>query len=414
MDRQVFVTGLGIISPLGLDTKSTWEAATAGRSGVNYITAFDAEGFETQFAAEVKGFDPTQYMSRKEARRMDRFCQFAVVATQEALTQAQLDPAYGDPYRTAVVLGSGMGGIISLSQQFDLLKEKGPKRVSPLLIVGMLIDNATATITMRWGAKGPNLGVVSACASGADAIAQAGDMIRLGHADVVITGGSEAPICPVSIASFNATGALSRRNDVPGQASRPFDAGRDGFVMAEGAAVLILESGDSVQKRGVEPMAELAGYGSTSDAYHVTAPSPAGESVCRALETALSRSGLTSQDVDYINAHGTSTPLNDPMETKAIKMALGERAYQIPISSTKSMTGHLIGAAGAIEAAFCVLAIQNGVIPPTANLEEPDPECDLDYTPGQARQAQVRVALSNSFGFGGHNTVLALKSVASD
>lgn len=413
MDRRVFVTGLGIVSPLGLDAKSTWEAVTAGRSGVDYITAFDADGFETRFAAEVKDFDPTQHMSRKEARRMDRFCQFVVVATQEALAQAQLDPADGDAYRTAVILGSGMGGIISLSRQFDLLKEKGPRRVSPLLIVSTLIDNATATIAMRWGAKGPNLGVVSACASGADAIAQAGDMIRLGYADVVIAGGSEAPICPVSIASFNATGALSRRNDVPGQASRPFDAGRDGFVMAEGAAVLILESGESVQKRGVEPMSELAGYGSTSDAYHVTAPSPAGESVCRALETALSRSRLTPRDVDYINAHGTSTPLNDPMETKAIKMALGERAYQIPISSTKSMTGHMIGAAGAIEAAFCVLAIQSGVIPPTANLEEPDPECDLDYTPGQARQAQVRVALSNSFGFGGHNTVLALKSVTS-
>jgi 3-oxoacyl-[acyl-carrier-protein] synthase II len=412
MNRRVFVTGMGIVSPLGLDVPSSWEAAVAGRTGVDYITAFDAAEFETQFAGEVKGFDPTQHMSTKEARRLDRFTQFAVVATEEALAQAGLDDlAERDTFRTAVVLGSGIGGIISLSQQFDLLREKGPKRVSPTLIVATLIDNAPAAISMRWGAKGPNLGLVSACASGADALAQAGEMIRQDRADIAIAGGSEAAICPVSMASFNATGALSKRNDDPRRASRPFALGRDGFVMAEGAAILILESGESVLKRGAKPLAELVGYGNTSDAYHVTAPSPTGESVQRAIEQALERSGLTAQDVDYINAHGTSTPLNDPMETKAIKMALGERAYQIPISSTKSMTGHLVGAAGAIEAAFSVLAIQHGVIPPTINLEEPDPECDLDYTPLQARQAQVRVALSNSFGFGGHNTVLAFKAV---
>jgi 3-oxoacyl-[acyl-carrier-protein] synthase II len=408
MDRRVFVTGLGIVSPLGLNAETTWEAVTAGRSGVDYITAFDAAQFQTQFAAEVKGFDPSQYMSRKEARRMDRFSQFAVAAAQEALDQAQLDLAKEDPYRVAVMLGSALGGVVSLSQQFDLLQEKGPQRVSPLLMVSMLIDNAAATISMRWGAKGPNLGMVSACASGADAIAQAGDMIRQGRADIVIAGGSEAPICPICIASFNATGALSKRNDAPQQASRPFDPGRDGFVMGEGAAVLLLESGDSVLKRKVQPLAELAGYGNTSDAYHITAPSPDGDSVYRAIEDALSRSELTPQDVDYINAHGTSTPLNDPMETEAIKRAFGEKAYQIPISSTKSMTGHLLGAAGAMEAAFCVLTIQRGVIPPTINLEKPDPECDLDYTPWQARQAKVQVALSNSFGFGGHNTVLAI------
>jgi 3-oxoacyl-[acyl-carrier-protein] synthase II len=413
MDRRVFVTGLGIVSPLGLDTKSTWEAVTAGRSGVDYITAFDAEGFHTQFAAEVKGFDPTQYMSRKEARRMDRFCQFAVAATQQALAQAKLDVAERDPYRTGIILGSGIGGIISLSEQFDLLKEKGPKRVSPILIVTTLIDNGPATISMRLGVKGPNLGVVSACASGADAIAQSWEMIRQDRVDIAIVGGSEAPVAPICIASFNATGALSKRNDDPQRASRPFDVGRDGFVMGEGAAMLILESGDSVRERGVEPLAEMAGFGSTSDAYHVTAPSPTGESTSRALEAALARSGLAPQDVDYINAHGTSTQLNDVMETRAIKRAFGERAYQVPISSTKSMTGHLIGAAGAIEAAFCVLTIQNGLIPPTINLEEPDPECDLDYTPQQARQGQVRAALSNSFGFGGHNTVLAFASANS-
>jgi 3-oxoacyl-[acyl-carrier-protein] synthase II len=413
MDRRVFVTGLGIVSPLGLDARSTWEAVTTGHSGVDYITAFDAEEFHTQFAAEVKGFDPTQYMSRKEARRMDRFCQFAVVATEEALAQAQLDVSDSDPYRTAVILGSGIGGINSLSQQYDLLHEKGPKRVSPILIVNTLIDNASATISMRLGARGPNMGVVSACASSADAIAQSWDMIRQGYVDIAIAGGSEAPIAPISIASFNATGALSKRNDDPQRASRPFSAGRDGFVMAEGAAMLVLESHDNVLKRGVEPLAELVGYGSTSDAYHITAPSPTAESTSQALEIALSRSGLTPEDVDYINAHGTSTSLNDPMETKAIKKAMGERAYQIPISSTKSMTGHLIGAAGAIEAAFSVLTIGSGLIPPTINLDEPDPECDLDYTPMQARRAEVRVVLSNSFGFGGHNTVLAFRSVNS-
>jgi 3-oxoacyl-[acyl-carrier-protein] synthase II len=413
MEKRVFVTGLGIISPLGLDAKSTWEAVTAGRSGVDYITAFDAEEFATQFAGEVKGFDPAQYLGRKDARRMDRFCQFAVVATEEALAQAQLDTADSDPYRTAVILGSGIGGIISLSEQYDLLKEKGPQRVSPILIVTTLIDNAPAAISMRLGAKGPNLGMVSACASGADAIAQAWGMIHQDTADIVIAGGSEAPVAPICVASFNATGALSKRNDDPQGASRPFAVGRDGFVMAEGAAMFILESHESVLKRGVEPLAELTGYGSTSDAYHVTAPSPTAESTSQALEMALSRSGLKPEDVDYVNAHGTSTQLNDPMETKAIKIALGERAYQIPISSTKSMTGHLIGAAGAIEAAFSVLAIDTGIIPPTINLEEPDPECDLDYTPLQARQAEVHVALSNSFGFGGHNTVLAFKAVDS-
>jgi 3-oxoacyl-[acyl-carrier-protein] synthase II len=386
---------------------------TAGRSGVDYITAFDAEDFATQFAGEVKGFDPTQYLGRKDARRMDRFCQFAVVATEEALAQAQLDTADSDPYRTGVILGSGIGGIISLSEQYELLKEKGPQRVSPILIVTTLIDNAPAAISMRLGAKGPNLGMVSACASGADAIAQAWGMIRQGVVDIVIAGGSEAPVVPICVASFNATGALSKRNDDPQGASRPFAEGRDGFVMAEGAAMFILESHESVLKRGVEPLAELAGYGSTSDAYHVTAPSPTAESTSQALEIALSRSGLKPEDVDYVNAHGTSTQLNDPMETKAIKIALGERAYQIPISSTKSMTGHLIGAAGAIEAAFSVLTIGTGVIPPTINLEEPDPECDLDYTPLQARQAEVRAVLSNSFGFGGHNTVLAFKAVDS-
>ncbi len=407
MEPRVFVTGLGAVTPLGLDMKSTWEGAVAGRSGVDYIKAFDPEGFETTFAAEVKGFDPLNYLDRKEARRMDRFAQLAAAATQEALANAHLDVGKVNAYRVAVIIGSGIGGIITLSEQLGVLKEKGPKWVSPFMAPMMLSDMAPARISMIVGAKGPNFTVVSSCSSSADAIGQAWEMIRRGEVDIAITGGAEAPICPIAIAGFNSLRALSRRNDAPQKASRPFDADRDGFVMGEGAAILVLESHDSVVRRGVEPLAELAGYGSTSDAHHVTEPDPDGESACKAMVLALKRAGLKPEDIDYINAHGTSTPLNDKIESKAIKMAFGEEAYNIPISSTKSMTGHLLGAAGAIEAAFTILAIKHGTIPPTINLDNPDPECDLDYTPFLARRGKVRAAISNSFGFGGHNAVLA-------
>ena len=413
MSGRVFVTGLGMLSPLGLDVASTWQALTNGVSGVNYITAFEHDGFETSFAAEVKGFEPTDYLGKKESRRMDRFAQFAVVAAVEALAQAELKPEAVDPYRVAAIVGSGIGGIITLSQQYDVLKEKGPRRVTPFLIPMMLADMAPAQVSMATGAMGPNFCAVSSCSSGADAIGQGWEMIRRDEVDVVIAGGSEAPICPIAIAGFNSLRALSRHNEDPRKASRPFDAERDGFVMGEGATILILESHESMERRGVSPVAELLGYAATSDAYHVTEPSPDSDSAAMAMKLAIRQAGIKPEEIDYINAHGTSTPLNDKQETQAIKSALGEEAYRVPISSTKSMTGHLLGAGGALEAAACTLAIRDGVIPPTINLEHPDPECDLDYTPCKVRPHPIRVAMSNSFGFGGHNSVLIFSSGAS-
>ena len=413
MSGRVFVTGLGMLSPLGLDVASTWQALTNGVSGVNYITAFEHDGFETSFAAEVRGFEPTDYLGKKESRRMDRFAQFAVVAAVEALAQAELKPEAVDPYKVAAIVGSGIGGIITLSQQYDVLKEKGPRRVTPFLIPMMLADMAPAQVSMATGAMGPNFCAVSSCSSGADAIGQGWEMIRRDEVDVVIAGGSEAPICPIAIAGFNSLRALSRHNEDPRKASRPFDAERDGFVMGEGATILILESHESMERRGVSPVAELLGYAATSDAYHVTEPSPDSDSAAMAMKLAIRQAGIKPEEIDYINAHGTSTPLNDKQETQAIKSALGEEAYRVPISSTKSMTGHLLGAGGALEAAACTLAIRDGVIPPTINLEHPDPECDLDYTPCKARPHPIRVAMSNSFGFGGHNSVLIFSSGAS-
>ena len=407
-NRRVFVTGMGVVSPLGLDTESTWAGVAEGQSGVDFITAFDTEGFDTKFAAEVKGFEPEAYLDRKDARRMDRFAQFAAVAAQEACRHAQLDPRDMDPYKVGVINGSGIGGIITLSQQFEVLKERGPKRVSPFLIPMMLSDMASAQVSMVTGAMGANYATVSSCASGADALGQGWEMIIRGQEEIVLAGGSEAPIYPVAVAGFNALRALSRFNEDPKKASRPFDLQRDGFVMGEGSAVLVLESGDSLRRRGVSPLAELRGYAATSDAHHITEPGPTGESAAKAMTTALSVAGIDPSEVDYLNAHGTSTPLNDRQETKAIKLALGEDAFRIPISSSKSMTGHLLGSGGALEAAICVMSLQRGVVPPTINLSAPDPECDLDYTPNHARKATINVAMSNSFGFGGHNSVLVL------
>ena len=411
MNSRVFVTGLGTISPLGLDVPSTWDALIKGSSGVDYITAFDVDGFETKFAAEVKGFDPADHLEKKEARRMDRFAQLASVAAKETLAHAQLEPQSMDPFRVAAIVGSGIGGINTLSQQYDVLKEKGPRRVTPFLVPMMLADMASAQVSMTTGTMGPNICPVSSCSSGADAIGQAWSMIRMDQADAVIAGGSEAPICPIAVAGFNSMRALSRYNQDPKKASRPFDVERDGFVMGEGAALLVLESHESVQRRGVKPLAELAGYAATSDAHHLTEPSPDGSSAAKAMKLAMKRAGMSPDDLDYINAHGTSTPLNDRQETLAIKSALGEDAYHVPISSTKSMTGHLLGAGGALEAATCILAIQQGIIPPTINLEHPDPQCDLDYTPCQAQPRRIRTAMSNSFGFGGHNSVLIFAAV---
>ncbi|MDP6130126.1 MAG: beta-ketoacyl-ACP synthase II [Dehalococcoidia bacterium] len=404
-NHRVFITGVGVVSPLGLDAASSWNALIRGESGVDYITAFDTEGFDTRFAGEVKGFDPENHLDRKAARRMDRFAQFATAAAQEACRHAQLDPK-ADPYRVGVIIGSGIGGIITLSQQFEVLSQRGPGRVSPFLIPMMLADMASAQVSMITGSMGANYCLVSSCSSGADALGQGWEMIRRGQEDVVLAGGAEAPIIPIAVAGFNALRALSRFAGDPKAASRPFDLQRDGFVMGEGAAVLVLESQESAQRRGVPLLAEVRGYAATSDAHHLTEPGPTGKSAARAMRLALEAGSIDPARVDYLNAHGTSTPLNDHHETVAIKLALGEDAYRVPISSTKSMTGHLLGSGGALEAVFCLQAIQHGMVPPTINLENPDPECDLDYTANEARSAKVDVAMSNSFGFGGHNSVL--------
>jgi 3-oxoacyl-[acyl-carrier-protein] synthase II len=405
-NHRVMVTGMGVISPLGLDVESTWDGIVNGRSGVDMITSFDTEGFDTHFAAEVKGFDPENYLERKEARRMDRFAQFAAVAAQQACQQAGLERGTVDPYRVGVIIGSGIGGISTLSQQHEILIERGPKRVSPFLIPMMLGDMASAQVSMVTGSMGANYCLVSSCSSGADALGQAWAMIRRGQEDIVLAGGSEAPLVPVAVAGFNALRALSRFNENPAGASRPFDVNRDGFVMGEGSAVLVLESEESAKKRGATILGEIKGYAATSDAHHLTEPMASGESAARAMGKALDEAGVTAADVDYVNAHGTSTPLNDRHETMAIKVALGEDAYRVPVSSTKSMTGHLLGSGGALEACFCLLAMENSIIPPTINLKEADPDCDLDYTPNTARPQKLNVTVSNSFGFGGHNSVL--------
>ena len=412
LGTRVVVTGVGMVTPLGLSAESTWGALLEGRSGVDYISSFDPEPFETKIAAEVKGFDPTDYLDRKEARRMDRFVQFAAVAAQEAVASAGLELAGEDAERVSVMIGSGIGGILTLSQEFQVMAERGPSRVNPFLIPMMLGDMASGRVSMLMGAKGPNFSAISSCSTGADTIAEASELIRRGQIDVAITGGSEAAICPIAIAGFNACNALSRSNEEPQKASRPFDALRDGFVMGEGGGILVLESLEHALARGAAPLAELAGHGATADAYHVTQPAPGGEGGARAIQLALSRAGLSPSEIDYVNAHGTSTPMNDKFETMAIKSVMGDAAYSTPVSSTKSMTGHLLGAAGALEAAICVLAVSRGAIPPTINQENPDPDCDLDYTPNASRTVQVEAAISNSLGFGGHNTCLAFRSYA--
>ena len=405
-NHRVLVTGMGIISPLGLDVATTWDGIVNGRSGVDYITAFDPEGYDTHFAAEVKGFDPENYLDRKEARRMDRFAQFAAVAAQQACRQAGLEAGNVDPYRVGVIIGSGIGGISTLSAQHEILLDRGPKRVSPFLIPMMLGDMASAQVSMVTGSMGANYCAVSSCSSGADALGQAWAMIRRGQEDIVLAGGSEAPVVPVAVAGFNALRALSRFNENPAKASRPFDKNRDGFVMGEGAAVLVLESEESAKNRGATVLGEIKGYAATSDAHHLTEPMATGESAARAMVKALEEAGVDPSKVDYVNTHGTSTPLNDRHETMAIKVALGEDAYRVPLSSTKSMTGHLLGSGGALEACFCLLAMEHSIVPPTINLLDADPDCDLNYTPNEARSQEMNITLSNSFGFGGHNSVL--------
>ncbi len=413
MTTKVYVTGVGMITPVGVDTKSTWKSLLQGKSGIAPIVAFDTEGFATTIAGESPDFDPTTYVDRKQARRLDRFAQMAVGATAQAMEQAGLDLQDGsvDATRVGSVIGSGIGGILTLSEQWAVLHEKGPDRVNPFLVPMMLADMAPGQVSILYGAKGPNYCTVTACASGADSIGIAAAMIRKGEIDIALAGGTEAPICPIAVAGFNACMALSKRNHDPEGASRPFDAERDGFVMGEGAGVLVIESEESMLRRGATPLAELAGYGASSDAFHVTQPSPNGEGGARAMINALAEAGMEPSDISYVNAHGTSTPMNDRLETEALKTVFGDEAYKIKISSTKSMTGHLLGAAGGVEAAISVLAVADSAIPPTINLESPDPDCDLDYTAHHAQKGIVNAAMSNNLGFGGHNASLIFKRV---
>jgi 3-oxoacyl-[acyl-carrier-protein] synthase II len=403
---EVVVTGLGIVSPLGNDAPTTWAALIAGCSGAARITRFDASGYETTFAAEVKGFDAVARLGRKDARRTDRYTHFAVAAALEALEQAGLVIDEGNADRVGVLMGSGMGGAETLDAGMETVLTAGPKRLTPFFMPMFLGNMASGTVAIVTGARGPNFSPVSACASSGHAIGEAAEIIRRGDADVVIAGGSEAPVARMVVAGFNAMDALSKRNDNPAGASRPFDAERDGFVLGEGGAALILESAEHAMRRGANPLAEIRGYATTDDANHMVQPAPGGAGAARAMTLALQRAGLQPADIGYVNAHGTSTQLNEKFETQAIKAVFGDWAYRVPISSTKSMTGHLLGAAGALEGALAVLAINEGELPPTINQTTPDPDCDLDYIPNRSRAAAIDHAMSNSMGFGGHNVSL--------
>jgi 3-oxoacyl-[acyl-carrier-protein] synthase II len=408
MRKRVVITGLGCLSPVGNNVKETWDALLAGTSGAGTITFFDASRHKTRFAAEVKGFDAPALFGPREARKMDRFTQFAIVATQEALEQAGLKIDEWNRDRVGVLIGTGIGGIGTLLDQADVMRERGPDRISPFLIPMMISDSAAGMLAIRLGARGPNMSIATACASGNNAIGEAAEIIRRGAADVMIAGGSEAAIVPLAMAGMNVMTALSTRNEDPQSASRPFDRDRDGFLMGEGAGILILESIEHAQARGANILAELSGYGTTDDAHHISAPAENGAGAAISMKLALDDAALDIMDIGYINAHGTSTPLNDKSETAAIKTVFGGQAYQIPVSSTKSMTGHLLGASGAVEAAFVVMAIREGMLPPTINYHTPDPECDLDYVPNEPRKASPKNVMSNSFGFGGHNATLVI------
>ncbi len=408
MARRVVVTGMGAISPLGLDVPTLWQGLLEGRSGAAPITLFDASPYDTRFACEVKGFDPLNYMDRKEARRSDRYTQMAIAAADEAMCNAGLEIGANNAERVGVIIGSGVGGLMTIREQFYTLVTKGPRAVSPFTIPMIIGNMAAGQVAMRYGAKGINYCTTSACASSAHAVGEAFEAIRRGVAEAIIVGGSEAPIDPFGVASFCAARALSTRNDAPDKACRPFDAQRDGFVMAEGAGVLVLEELDFARRRGANILAEVLGHASSSDGFHVAQPDPEGRGAIRAMKWALADAGVEPGEVDYINAHGAGTPLGDVAETKAIKGVFGDDAYRVPISSTKSMIGHAMGGAGAIEAIVCALTIRDQVIHPTINLEHPDPECDLDYVPEGARRAEVRITLSNSFGLGGQNACLVL------
>lgn len=405
---RVVITGLGTVNPLGLDVDTTWHQASNGESGIRPITSFDADEHKTRIAGEVKGFDPEERFGRKDARRMDRFVQFATAATEEALDDAQLRITDANRDAIGVIIGTGIGGVGTFGAESASFSKKGPSRVSPLMVPMMLPDTAAGQVAIKYGMRGPNLCVSTACASSTNAIGESTEMIRRGAATAVIAGGAEAAITPLVMAAFSNMGALSSRNDDPTAASRPFDRTRDGFVAGEGAAILVLESQESANDRGAKIYAEILGYSLTNDAWHITAPDPDATSAARCMSLALQDSGLQASQIDHLNAHGTSTPLNDKTETSAIKQVFGDLAYNTPITSTKSMHGHLLGGAGALEAILCVQAIQHGIIPPTINHEFSDPQCDLDYVPNVARNMPTRYVMSNSFGFGGHNACLII------
>jgi 3-oxoacyl-[acyl-carrier-protein] synthase II len=409
MKRRVVVTGMGVVSPVGKSVKEFWEALLSAKNGIKLIDRFDVSQFPTKIAGLIEDFHPEERIDPKELKRMDLVTQYALYATYEAILDAGLSEGKFDPYRAGVIFSSGIGGIKTLEEEVIKLKEQGPRRVSPFLVPMMIVDITPGHIAMRYGFKGPNYSVVSACASSAHAIGDAYRLIKYGDADIVIAGGAEAPITPIGLAGFCSMRALSTRNDEPEKASRPFDKERDGFVMAEGAGAVVLEELEHALKRGAKIYAEVVGYGATADAYHITAPHPEGEGAVNSMRLAIEEAGISPEEVSYINAHGTSTPLNDAAETKAIKKLFGEYAYKIPVSSTKSMTGHLLGAAGAVEFIATVMSVYTDKIHPTRNYEFPDPECDLDYVPGTYRELTVNYALSNSFGFGGHNASLLVK-----
>jgi 3-oxoacyl-[acyl-carrier-protein] synthase II len=406
---RVVVTGMGVISPVGLTVADAWHSLVSGKSGIDYITRFDTTSFDTKFAGEAKGFEASAYVGSKAVRHMDRFTQFAVAASMEAAADARLAINGNNADETGVIIGNSVCGLLGVCEQIEVMNEAGPGRISPILAPKMTGDAACVQVSLLLGSKGPSYSVSSACSSGADAIGHAYDLVRHGEAKVMIAGGTEAPIGPVPVAAFNACRALSTKNSDPKRACRPFDVERDGFVLGEGAAVMVIEELGYALERGAHVLAEIVGYSATSDAFHIMQPSPDGRGAVRTMELALKKAGLGPADIDYINAHGSATVLNDKTETLAIKKVFGQEAYRIPISATKSMTGHLLGAAGALEAIVCVLAINHGVVPPTINLDNPDPECDLDYVPNVGRPIEVETAMSNSFGFGGHNSVLIFR-----
>ncbi|MBW2056881.1 MAG: beta-ketoacyl-ACP synthase II [Deltaproteobacteria bacterium] len=410
MERRVVVTGLGMIAPTGNPVETAWKNVCEGRSGIGRITRFDASELQTQIAGEVKGFNPEDYVEKKDVKKMDLFIHYAIGAAEMAVRDAELQINEHNESRVGVIVGTGLGGLPSLEKYHKVLLERGPSRISPFFIPMLIANLAAGQIAIRFGAKGPNTCIVTACATGAHNIGDAMRAIKYGDADAVIAGGTEANLTPLCIAGFNVMKAISVRNDEPEKASRPFDRDRDGFVVAEGAGIVILEELEFAKKRGAPRIyAELIGYGYNGDAYHITAPAPEGDGAARCMEMALADAGIAPDEVDYINAHGTSTYLNDITETQAIKRVFRDHARKIPISATKSMTGHLLGAAGSVEAIFSILSLRDGIIPPTINLENPDPECDLDYVPQKAREAKIRVVMSNAFGFGGSNAALVFR-----